>query len=514
MNHRQGMVALAGVAACSAALAAEPITITVESGKPGRTISPLIYGINHNDFNERPRIPFTRQGGNRMTAYNWENNASNAGADWQHQNDAFMGGGETPGEAVRQFAEPALRMGSTVIVTVPIVDYVAADKNGGGDVNKTPNYLQTRFVANHPRKKAKPVYPPDLTDKAVYQDEFVAWMEKITAPARKPGVDLFYSLDNEPDIWASTHARVHPAKITYAEIVDRTERYASAIKDVNPKALVFGFVSYGYAGLTDLQTAPDAQGRDFIPFFLDSMRRIEQRDGRRLVDVLDLHWYPEARGAKRINENANDPDTVEARVQAPRSLWDTSYTENSWITKDVLKEPIALLPRIQKKIDLHYPGTKLGITEYDYGGGNHISGAVAQADVLGLYGEYGIFAAALWGGGPFIYAGFDCYLNYDGKGGCFGDTVLPASSSDVSKVSVHASSRSSAPGQMVLVLINRSDQAADCTLNLGLRSPVRASLYRVQGTAAAVKPAGSIDLKGQDVVSLPPMSVTTMEITP
>jgi hypothetical protein len=295
-------------------------------------------------------------------------------------------------------------------------------------------------------------------------------------------------------------------------MVDRTKRFASAIKDVNPKALVFGFVSYGYAGYIDLQSAPDAQGREFIEFFLGAMQRIEKQDGRRLMDVLDLHWYPEARGTKRIVENANDPATIQARVQAPRSLWDATYTENSWITRDVLKEPIALLPRIQKKIEAHYPGTKLAFTEYDYGGGSHISGTIAQADVLGIFGEHGVFAAALWGGGPFIYAAFDCYLDYDGKGGRFGDTALPARSSDVSKVAVHASSSSSAPGQMVLVLINRSDQAVDCALELGLSGPATASLYRVEGPTPQVKPAGAIELKGHDVVSLPPMSVTTMQV--
>jgi len=36
------------------------------------------------------------------------------------------------------------------------------------------------------------------------------------------------------------------------------------------------------------------------------------------------------------------------------------------------------------------------MTEYYYGGGDHISGGLAQADVLGILGREGVFAAALW----------------------------------------------------------------------------------------------------------------------
>ena len=146
-----------------------------------------------------------------------------------------------------------------------------------------------------------------------------------------------------------------------------------------------------------LQDAPDNGGRDFLDFYLDSMRDAEGRARRRLVDVLDLHWYPEARGGGvRITEANNAPDVAAARVQAPRSLWDPSYAENSWISIDARVGAIRLLPRMKEKIAAHYPGTRLAITEYNYGGGDHVSGGVAQADALGIFGREDVFAAALW----------------------------------------------------------------------------------------------------------------------
>src|SRR6185295_3319375 len=109
----------------------------------------------------------------------------------------------------------------------------------------------------------------------------------------------------------------------------------------------------------------------------------ERSAGRRLVDVLDLHWYPEARGGGvRVTEADSSAAVAAARVQAPRSLWDPSYVETSWISQDAGVGAIRLLPRMREKIAAHAAGTLLAITEYNFGGGAHISGGLAQADAL------------------------------------------------------------------------------------------------------------------------------------
>jgi hypothetical protein len=104
---------------------------------------PFIYGTNINDWGGARRGQrLGRLGGNRWTAYNWETNASNAGSDFQHQNDSFLGGGDTPGEAVRPHVMRAFDAGASMVVTVPIAGYVAPDKSPGGDVNRTPGLAE------------------------------------------------------------------------------------------------------------------------------------------------------------------------------------------------------------------------------------------------------------------------------------------------------------------------------------------------------------------------------------
>ena len=449
---------------------AAPVVFEID-GAERWPISPCIYGTNQPDWQGPSRnLTLTRWGGNRTTAYNWETNASNAGSDWQHQNDAYLSPSDKPGEPVRQLVQAAHAARASVIVTVPIIGFVAADKNGGGDVNQTPDFLRRRFHVSLPRKNAPLADPPDLTDGKVYQDEFVAWLEKNFPESRRDlRRTIFYCLDNEPDLWSHTHARIHPEKVRYEELVQRTVEYAAAIKAVAPKALIFAPASYGWQGFRTLQDAPDAQGRDFLEFYLDQLRQAEQTAGRRLLDVLDLHWYPEARGGDvRITEDDARPPVAAARVQSPRSLWDSGYKESSWITDHVLHEPIRLLPRMREKIDKFYPGTRLAITEYYYGGGADISGALAQADVLGIFGRERVAAAALWHMGRtddrFIHAAFAMYRNYDGQDGSFGQLALSARTQDVERTSVYASL--DARQQVVLVVINKSLQATPAEIRL------------------------------------------------
>lgn len=452
------------------------VAFIVRADKDVRSISPLIYGINQvRDLDGQQRgTGLVRMGGNRLTAYNWENNASNAGTDYLNQSDGYLvsgiPNGDKPGEAVRVRAQEALGKGAAFLATIPICGYVAADKNGGGDVNQTPNYLQNRFKVTVAKKNGAFTQTPDLADNSVYQDEFAAFL-KATFPAAFNGnqAQFLFSLDNEPDLWNSTHPRIHPNPVGYVELVQKDVEFAKAIKDVAPNALVTGFVSYGYSGYVTLQNAPDQMG-NFIDYWLDGMKAAENQAGKRVVDVLDLHWYPEAQGnGQRITGDDTAAGSVQARVQAPRSLWDPIYKENSWIANDYVQGPIALIPWVKAKIDAHYPGTKLGFTEYWYGGGAHISGALAEADVLGIFGREGVFLANMWelnNNVDMAYAALRAFTSYDGQGARFGDTSVNAVSNDVAKASIYASIDAQNNGRMVLVAINKTTGTLKASLQL------------------------------------------------
>ena len=88
---------------------------------------------------------------------------------------------------------------------------------------------------------------------------------------------------------------------------------------------------------------------------------------------------------------------------------------------------------MRETIAEHYPGLKLFISEWNFGNDANINGALAIADVLGIYGREGVEAAAYWRNPPVGSPGwfaFTMHGNYDGKGGRFGGAAVPATSSD------------------------------------------------------------------------------------
>ncbi|MEJ2502324.1 MAG: glycoside hydrolase family 44 protein, partial [Gemmatimonadota bacterium] len=232
----------------------------------------------------------------------------------------------------------------------------------------------------------------------------------------------------------------------------------------------------------------------FVDYYLAAMREAEAGSGRRLLDVLDVHWYPEARGDHRITDAAaTTPADVRARLQAPRTLWDPTYAEDSWIGQ-YRREYLPILTRLREAIDAHYPGTALAVTEYDYGGGASPSGGLAQADVLGAFGRYGVAIAALWGieeDEAYQGAAFRLYTDFDGTGGAFGDVSVPASTSDRSALSIWAATAGSS---LHVILINkRTNGGLQVDLEITGGAYAHGRAWGFGGSSAAITERRGVD---------------------
>ncbi len=137
-----------------------------------------------------------------------------------------------------------------------------------------------------------------------------------------------------------------------------------------------------------------------------------------------------------------------------RSLWDSTYVEDSWIGEWF--SPVAILRQVQSSINEYYPNTKLGVTEYDYGGIEHISGAVAQADALGVFGKYGVYFASRWDEiDSYNQKAFEIFRNYDGLGSQFPDRSVFSETADIENTSVYSAENADG-SKLHLVLINKN----------------------------------------------------------
>ena len=95
MKIRKFAAAITALLMCAsiggAVYAEQPATeITVYPDEGHKSISPYIYGVNSGVDLSTVSAKSFRLGGNRMTAYNWENNMSNAGSDWNNSADMYL----------------------------------------------------------------------------------------------------------------------------------------------------------------------------------------------------------------------------------------------------------------------------------------------------------------------------------------------------------------------------------------------------------------------------------------
>jgi mannan endo-1,4-beta-mannosidase len=513
-------------------LFAQEVSFSINAARERHTIPAAVYGVNGRGYTG---ATVNRHGGNRHTGLNWENNASNAGSDYLHSSDSYLGDiagiGATraPGALLKAWVDADRATGLKTILTLPLAGFVAADMNGPVAATETaPSPRWKKIVVD---KSGALSLTPNLDDGVVYLEEMVNYIITSFGTTAAGGIAA-YSLDNEPALWSGTHPRIHPKPASYEEIVSRHTAAAKMVTRLDASAQIYGPVLYGWNAHLNLQGAPDAPRLNktfgnFTNYYLAQMKAASGAAGRRLLHRFDMHWYPEARGDHRICiENTSPPQgtdhDIDARLQAPRSLWDPDYVENSWITqKSTGGKAVRLLSQLREAINQYFPGTGLAITEYNYGAPEHISGGVAHADVLGIFGRYQV-AACFWplsSENSYIKAAFQIYRNYDGAGATFGDVSLDATVSDNSKAAVHAARSFSGGPKITVIAINRSrtqDQNGVFEFTFpGGQTIASVKAYRLDEAGGASVQAVSLAPEFSSAAfshPLPAMSVTLYEV--
>lgn len=517
------------------------VELRVDTSRALRPISPLIYGVSVASREELQATGagLNRWGGNPNTRYNWTyGSAWNAARDWEFRN---YGGQPTPPSSVADAMVGLDRsLGVQTVMTVPAIGWVAS--NGDNDTHSVnvpsiggpPLTPGSEAIAGYdpstnrsitsirslPRKNAPFADPPDVSAGVVYQDEWINHLVGRFGSAAAGGV-AYYAIDNEPDLWPVTHTDVHPVEPGYDDMLRTFVEYAEAIKDVDPTAQVLGptlsgWTAYWYSALDRgsdaYRTHADRRAHGDVPFlawWLDAVRRHDEQVGRRTLDVLDVHYYPQ--GAAVFGGGGADA-TNALRLRSTRSLWDPSYVDESWIA-----EPVELIPRLHAWIDQYYPGTRLAIDEWNWGADKTMNGALAIADVLGIYGREGLDMAAYWTSPPPGSPGaraFAMYTNYDGQGHSFGDASLADTSSAPDYVSSYAS-RDSATGDVLIIAVNKTtDRALPTTIELDAPRTGRARIFRYAPGDAAITDAGTLDVNGASIhVELPASSISLLELS-
>lgn len=512
-------------------------TISIDAGAKRHPISPLIYGVCWASQQQLALLnsPLNRAGGNNETCYNWQENASNHAADWY-----FESIGDTsavPGERGDTFVANTRAAGAQPMLTVPMLGWVA--KLGPnraklwsfsvakyGQQQKTDPYTPDAGNGVRPDGKTNVAgNDPDDANTPANVGFEAGWVRHLIGKwgkAAKGGV-RFYIMDNEPMLWNSTHRDVHPQPVTDDEYFSDFISYSKMVKEEDPDALVcapelWGWNAYLYSAADSdyrakhgYQGHPDRDahgGLPFIPWFLSEARRHDQEVGKRRLDYLTVHCYPQGDAGGGDTSTANQL----LRNRSTRAFWDPSYIDESWI-----KDKIMLIPRLKAWVNQYYPGTKIGVTEYNWGAEKSMSGATAQADLFGIFGREGLDLATRWTtpdiGTPTFLA-MQMYRNYDGKDSTFGDLSVSDTAPDPDNVASFAALRSSDHALTVVVINKQLGQPAPVTLSLAnFKAGANAQVWQLAGDGSAIAHLADEPVSDAAItMTLPPQSITLFVI--
>jgi hypothetical protein len=505
------------------------LRLVVDCGAPARPISPLIYGITYSARGGAHQwmlgASARRWGGTPTTRFNWEiGHAWNTGLQgfFRNVNDA----GDEASSWIR-FMDENKAQGVATALTVPIIGWVAKDAVSYSFPVSVfgPQEATAPENPNAGNGKGKdgrllPPGPPGRTSVPAPPDFVGRWVRAIRQrdTAGRRSVDL-YVLDNEPMLWNSTHRDVHPGPTSYDELLQKTVAYGGAVRAADPGATIAGpAIGVGSAYLysaSDLVAGVGARPErrapgdpPFMPWWLRRLREHSQRTGVRVLDVVDVHFFPQEQD---ISGGKIDSASSASRILSTRALWDPDHVDESWIGGR-----IQLIPRLRQSIDENYPGLGISIGEWNFGADGHMSGGLATAEALGRFGALGV-RAAFYSRCPDertpTFWAFRAFRDFDGLGGRFLDwSVRTAGGGRGESLFV---SRSELGDRVVAVLLNFEPATAlEADIELGTCGAVesrRAFVYSGQPDGFVPTTPGEAFPTGLSYTA-PPYSISVLDL--
>jgi hypothetical protein len=331
-------------------------------------------------------------------------------------------------------------------------------------------------------------------------------------------------MDNEIDIWGSTHRDVHPAPTAYNEMRDTFLAESRALKGWDPAAIRFGPVSccwwFYWNGANNNDKGAHASV-DLLPWWLNEVYWQDKIAETRSVDVLDVHAYPDG------------PDTsgwTQAQLQALtariyRDYWDPTYVSESgdinqyWTTFLQPDKTIPFrIPRIRAIANMIYPSTPLSFTEWSaaFAGESDFSTALGDADAYGILGRERMYLASRWvapvPGNP-NYLALKLFTNYDGKHHGFATTsVSDTNNGNPDLFSSYAAMNGA--GTLLTILVLNKDPANTVQAQFAVNgfTPQRVTSYTLSSTAPT-SIAASTPAVWSSTMNFAPYTLTLLVVT-
>jgi hypothetical protein len=512
-----------------------PVQITVDAGGVRKPVSPFIYGKN-NSLSDNGASPvsasqwqllrdagimmFRESGGNNSTKYNWRKKLTSH-PDWY--NNVYSHDWDYAANSLQKNIPSAAGMW-----TLPLIGKAASNKSnnfndwsynssqwwsgvnqnlaGGGTVNSAGGSKALKegdpalYLQNWPADSAVGILNK--------------WFGTNGLGYNKSNL-TYWNMDNEPEIWNGTHDDVMPVQISAEEFMQRYFETAKKARAIFPEIKLVGPVPANEWQWYNWNSGAISYGGKnyvWLEYFIKRIADEQKATGIRLLDVLDIHFYPGESAAADI-------------VQLHRVYFDRTYVYpgnngvhriGGWDTS-ITKEYI--FGRCQDWLN-QYMGTGHGVTfsvtETDVNTSDPNVRAIWYASTLGEFAKQGVEIFTPWSWAAGMYEVVHLFSKYNQE------YYLNATSSEELNVSAYPTVNTQADS-LTIVLINRSQNTTKETqvaVNNFTLAEGPVTFYRLSslGTTETFKShtvnalkTGSITPAGNMLaVSLPPLSVTSL----
>ena len=508
--------------------------ITVDAARGRKPVSPAIYGKNNtlSDDPARPKTKaewqmfrdagvrlFRENGGNNSTKYNWRRKLTSH-PDWY--NNVYPHDWDFTAESIQGNAPDA-----GGLFAFQLTGWAAGNRDYNfNDWGYNGSQWWTGVTNNWAGGGG-----PDAGegDPETY---LVSWSEDSTAGildhwfgagglGLEPSRFRYWNMDNEPEVWNGTHDDVVPVPIGPESFLMSYFRVAKAVRAKMPDLKLLGPVSTNewqwYNWNNDRIRGTDGKYYVWLEYFIKRVAEEEKASGVRLLDVLDLHFYPgETKAADIVNlhrvwfDRAYNYPGANGVKRAGSSAWDNG------ITKEYV------LGRCRGWLEKHMGadhGVTFGVSEIGVKADDPNLTASWYASMLGVFADEGVEVFTPWDWKTGMWEVLHLFSMY-------GNSVRVSSvSSDSLAVSAY-SSVNEAGDSLTVILVNRDlsaprdaavrlahfDAAGGSARSLSLSGLPSKETFKSH-TDNALKEA-SVPVAGDSfTVSLPSLSVTAVLLT-
>ena len=267
----------------------------------------------------------------------------------------------------------------------------------------------------------------------------------------------YWSMDNEMEIWSGTHSDL-PLTVTQQFLVERYLDVAKKAKKAWKDIKLTGPVAaneWQWCGVDSDPNAAEERNYCWLEYFIKKVAEAQKASGVKLLDVLDIHWYPTEK-------------TYEDRINWHRVFFDTTYVYpgangikkvNGGWDNSIVKEFI--FQRLNDWMNAYFGknhGIGLGLTETDLTTDDAMLTALIYASFLGTFMDNGVELFTPWSWGDGMDEVAHLFIRYGHE------FRVASTSSNDSLVSAYSSVTES-QDSMTIILVNRSEKMSQ-TVNL------------------------------------------------